>query len=91
MLSAGCDQVTTLAVTTWRLSAPTRCARSIAKPFGSVAARVSGGAVTWETSLFADTKSGSYLLAIKAPVRRRAGIEAADTVTLSIALANPAG
>jgi hypothetical protein len=65
-------------------------ARSIAKPFGSVAARVSVGAVTWETSLFADTKSGSYLLPIKAPVRRRAGIEAGDAVTLSIALADPA-
>ena len=65
-------------------------ARSVAKPFGSVSARVTLDAVSWETSLFADTKRESYLLPIKASVRRRAGIEAGDAVTLTIALADPA-
>ena len=65
-------------------------ARSVAKPFGSVAARVTVGEVAWETSLFADTKSASYLLPLKADVRRRARIEEGDTVTLTIALAVPA-
>ena len=65
-------------------------ARSVAKPFGSVAARVTLGEVAWETSLFADSKSASYLLPLKADVRRRTRIEAGDTVTLTIALADPA-
>ena len=65
-------------------------ARSAAKPFGSIAARVTAGAVSWETSLFADTKSASYLLPLKADVRRRARIEAGDTVTVTIVLADPA-
>ena len=65
-------------------------ARSVAKPFGSVAARVNVGEVAWETSLFADTTSASYLLPLKADVRRRAGIADGDTVTLTIALADPA-
>jgi hypothetical protein len=64
-------------------------ARSIAKPFGSVAARVSAGDVSWETSLFADTKSESYLLPLKADARRRAGIGEGDMVTLQIALVDP--
>ena len=63
--------------------------RSLAKPFGSIAARVTVGAVSWETSLFADTKSASYLLPLKADVRSRAGLRAGDTVTLEIALVDP--
>jgi hypothetical protein len=57
-----------------------------ANPFGSVPAQVSLGTTTWSTSLFADTKSASYLLPLKAPVRRREGITAGDTVTLAILL-----
>jgi hypothetical protein len=66
-------------------------ARSLTKPFGSVAARVTAGEISWETSLFADTKSASYLLPLKADVRRRAGIGAGDTVTLEIVLVDQAG
>lgn len=66
-------------------------ARSVAKPFGSVGARVTVGEVAWETSLFADTKSKSHLLPLKADVRRRAQVEAGDTVTVTIALADPVG
>jgi hypothetical protein len=64
-------------------------ARSPAKPFGAVAARVTVGAVEWETSLFADTQRATYLLPVKADVRRRVGIEAGDAITLTIALAEP--
>jgi hypothetical protein len=66
-------------------------ARTLAKPFGSVSAHVMIGQVAWDTSLFADAKSASYLLPLKADVRRRAGVEAGDTVTLTIALVDPAG
>jgi hypothetical protein len=58
-----------------------------ARPFGSVPARISIGSTTWSTSLFADTKSTSYLLPLKETVRRREGIAAGDTVTLSVSLA----
>jgi hypothetical protein len=57
-----------------------------ARPFGSVPARITIGGTTWSTSLFADTKSASYLIPLKAPVRRREGIAAGDTVTLVITL-----
>ena len=57
-----------------------------AKPFGSVRVQVTIGSTTWATSLFADTKSASYLVPVKGPVRRREGIADADTVMLTIAL-----
>jgi hypothetical protein len=41
---------------------------------------------TWSTSLFTDTRSSSYLPAVKAQVRRREGIEDGDTATILIAL-----
>ena len=64
-------------------------ARSLTTPFGAVAARVTVGTVEWETSLFADTGRATYLLPLKADVRRRAGIAAGDAITLTIALAGP--
>jgi Domain of unknown function (DUF1905) len=57
-----------------------------AKAPGSVPAQVTIGATSWLTSLFADTKRASYLLPLKAPARRREGIIAGDTVTLTISL-----
>ena len=45
------------------------------------------GATTWETSIFPDTKSGSYLLPVKAEVRRREGVEDGDAVTVTLELA----
>ena len=57
-----------------------------AKPFGSAGVRVTIGSTTWATSLFADTKRASYLVPIKAPVRRRGGIADGDTITLTISL-----
>ena len=45
----------------------------------------SGQAVTWRTSVFPQ-KSGTYLLPVKADVRRRAGISAGDEVTVMVEL-----
>ena len=39
--------------------------------FGSVRVRATIGATSWETSVFPDTKRESYLLPVKADVRRR--------------------
>jgi hypothetical protein len=52
--------------------------------FVTLPARVELGASTWTTSLFADTKSSSYLIPIKAEMRRREGIENGDTITMTI-------
>ncbi|MFN8026756.1 MAG: DUF1905 domain-containing protein [Acidimicrobiia bacterium] len=52
------------------------------KPFGSVPVRVTIGATTWTTSVFADKQSGSYLLPVKAEVRRKERIDDGDEVTV---------
>jgi hypothetical protein len=54
--------------------------------FGSVRVSVTLGSSTWSTSVFPDRRSSSYLLPIKAEIREREGIEAGDTVTISLAL-----
>lgn len=55
---------------------------SKAKPFGSIRVSVKVGRTEWKTSLFPDKKSGSYLFALKADVRRREGIAAGDMVNV---------
>lgn len=54
------------------------------RPFGSLPVRATIGGTSWETSLFADTKAASYLLPVKAEVRRREGIAHGDTVLVTI-------
>lgn len=54
--------------------------------FGMVAVRATIGASTWETKLFADTKRDSYLLPVKAAVRRAEGIDTGETVTVRLDL-----
>ncbi len=39
------------------------------KPFGSVRVRARIGVTTWETSLFPDKRSGSYVLPVKRSIR----------------------
>ena len=54
--------------------------------FGSVRVEATIGDVTWTTSLFPDSRSGGYILPLKAEVRRRAGIAAGDDVTVILKL-----
>jgi hypothetical protein len=49
--------------------------------FGAVPVRVTIGGTTWETSLFPDRKTGTYLFAIKAAVRKAEGITAGGRIT----------
>ena len=42
--------------------------------FGSIRVRVTVGTTSWKTSVFPDSKSGTYLLPIKAEVRKKEGI-----------------
>ena len=54
--------------------------------FGSVRVEATIGDVTWTTSLFPDSRSGGYILPLKADVRRRAGIAGGDEVTVILKL-----
>jgi hypothetical protein len=49
--------------------------------WGAVPVRVRIGKTEWDTSLFPDKKTNSYLFAIKAEVRKAERIRAGDTVT----------
>lgn len=53
-------------------------------PFGSLRVTARIGEVTWKTSLFADRKAGSFLLPVKADVRRRSGVTAGQVVAYAV-------
>lgn len=42
--------------------------------------------VRWHTSLFPDRETGSYILPVKAAVRRKLGVSAGDRITLTLHL-----
>ena len=52
--------------------------------FGSRKVEVTIGQTTWQTSIFPDSYSGSYILPLKAAVRKKEEIEAGDRVTFTI-------
>lgn len=52
--------------------------------FGSVKVKARIGKTAWETSIFPDSKSGTFLLPVKAKVRREEGIDAGDSVSVSL-------
>jgi hypothetical protein len=54
--------------------------------FGSVRVEVEIGSSRWTTSIFADSRSGSYLLPIKKAVRAGEGIDDGDTVDVTLRL-----
>ena len=54
--------------------------------WGSVRVTVTLGASTWNTSIFPDKRSGTYILPLKASVRRAEGVFDGDGVTFTIAL-----
>lgn len=58
----------------------------LAKGFMPVACMATIGRTTWKTSVFPDSKSGSYLLAVKADVRKAEKLRAGDTVKVTVAL-----
>jgi len=54
--------------------------------FGSVKVVVAIGESRWSTSLFPDTKAGSYVLPVKKPVRLAERIEEGDEVAISLSV-----
>jgi hypothetical protein len=54
--------------------------------FGSLRTRACIADVCWDTSVFPDARSGSFLLPLKAQVRQRAGVTAGDSVSIRLEL-----
>jgi len=52
--------------------------------WGSVRVEATIGKTSWRTSIFPDSKSGSFLLPVKAQVRAREGVAAGDRVRLAV-------
>jgi len=64
--------------------------RDIAPPrrgFGSVRVRVRLGGSAWATSVFPDSRSGSYVLPVKKPVRRAESLEIGGTAAIELDVA----
>lgn len=54
--------------------------------FGSLRVRAEIGGARWETSIFPDSASGSFVLPVKKAIRQRASIDDGDRVTVVVAL-----
>lgn len=57
--------------------------------FGSVKVRASIGATSWDTSLFPDTASRSFVLPVKQQVRRDEGLTVGDPVDVRLEIVVP--
>jgi hypothetical protein len=55
--------------------------------FGSVKVTATIGDAVWDTSIFPDSKSESYLLPVKAEVRKKAKIQVGDVITVQLNIA----
>ena len=56
----------------------------VKRGFGSIRVTALIGKTKWKTSIFPDKYSGCYVLPLKAAVCRAEGIDAGDTITLSL-------
>ena len=54
--------------------------------FGSIRVRATTGGVSWDTSVFPDAASGSYLLPVKKAVRAAAGLDEGAMVRIGLVL-----
>ena len=54
--------------------------------FGSVRVRAEVGTTAWDTSVFPDKESGSFVLPVKKAVRVAAGVEEGDELTVTLAV-----
>lgn len=59
---------------------------SEARGWGSLPVTVRIGKTEWNTSIFPERKTNTYLFAIKAEVRKKEGIEIDDTVTAKVTI-----
>ncbi|HEY0644737.1 MAG TPA: DUF1905 domain-containing protein [Nocardioides sp.] len=54
--------------------------------FGSVRVHVEAAGQAWDTSVFPDASSGSFVLPVKKAVRRAAGVEEGDELTVTVSV-----
>jgi hypothetical protein len=54
--------------------------------FGSVRVEVTIGSTTWRTSVFPDSKRGTYVLPVKAAVRRSEGLDGGSRCEIALGL-----
>lgn len=54
--------------------------------WGSVPVVATVGKTSWKTSVFPDSKRGSYLLPLKAQVRKKEMVDEGDTITVTLQL-----
>ncbi|WP_084037941.1 DUF1905 domain-containing protein [Demequina sp. NBRC 110053] len=54
--------------------------------FGAVKVEVTIGSTTWRTSMFPSKEHGSYILPVKASVRKEEGVEVGDRASVAITL-----
>lgn len=81
-------------MTAWRLiTVPKKESEALKKKYGAYArgwgslpVSVTIGNTSWNTSIFPDKKSGTYVLPLKAAVRKAEGIFDDDTVVYSLTL-----
>ncbi|UUZ61491.1 DUF1905 domain-containing protein [Nocardioides sp. B-3] len=57
--------------------------------FGSIRVEVTIGSSTRRTSLFPDSKSGTFVLPVKKPVRQANSLSAGDTCEVSLSVGEP--
>jgi hypothetical protein len=57
-------------------------ARSAHRGFGSVRVRAELGSSSWDTSVFPEPGTSTYLLPLKAEIRRREGLQDGDVATV---------
>ena len=57
---------------------------TISRGWGSLPVQVTIGKTTWDTSIFPDRKSGTYLLPLKSQIRKKEDIMNKDKILLTI-------
>jgi hypothetical protein len=60
--------------------------KGLKRGWGSVPVSVTLGKTTWNTSIFPDNRSGTYLLPVKALVRKKEEVMEDDAVVISISI-----
>src|SRR5215467_14168348 len=58
----------------------------LSQGWGSYPATITIGATRWQTSIFPDKASATYLLALKTQVRKKEGIAEGDSVSILLEL-----
>ena len=62
--------------------------KDVHRGFGSLPVLATIGETTWRTSIFRSKHASTYMLFLKAAVRKKEGIEAGDKIIFNIKLAN---